>query len=313
MKKGVDTRTRALANWLSDHDSLITRRVATKMGMSAPDIQGYLDRGVLERVHRNVYRATAAPRTFRQDIRAAWLAAGEGAAVSHGSAAWLWGLVERPPQKPEITLAYGRNLHLDGVQVHRSGDLDASRVTTRAGIATTTPVRTLVDLGASVTAATLIEALDRGLATRVVNLGALVSEMNRLSRHGRAGPRRLREVITARGMIGAPSPSVLESHMLRLIIAHKLPVPAVEITVGPDGEYRLDLAYVPVKLAMEVDGYAWHCTPEQLRRDHRRRNRLQNDGWQILVFTWLDVTRRDGEVASQIRAALRKLGANDAA
>jgi hypothetical protein len=71
----------------------------------------------------------------------------------------------------------------------------------------------------------------------------------------------------------------------------------------------VDFAYPLIKLAIEVDGYVWHFTPEQLRRDHRRRNRLLADGWQTLVFTWIDVTQHPHEVAAQIEAALHRLGA----
>jgi very-short-patch-repair endonuclease len=46
-----------------------------------------------------------------------------------------------------------------------------------------------------------------------------------------------------------------------------------------------------------------------MRRDHLRRNRLLADGWRILVFTWVDVTQHPDEVAQQIRAARRSLGA----
>jgi hypothetical protein len=101
-------------------------------------------------------------------------------------------------------------------------------------------------------------------------------------------------VITDCGLAAAPRPSVLETLMLRLMIAHALPVPAIEIVARPNGEYRLDFACPLIKLAIEVDGYIWHFTPEQLRRDHRRRNRLIAEGWQTLVFTWMDVTQRRG-------------------
>ena len=138
----------------------------------------------------------------------------------------------------------------------------------------------------------LSDLLDRGLALRLVTLPSVLAELRRLSRPGRPGPARVRDVIAERGMTGAPHPSVLESRMLRIFLRHRLPVPAVEIVAGPDGEYRLDFAYPPVKLAIEVDGYVWHFTPEHQHRDHQRRNDLQAAGWHTLVFTWLDVTRQ---------------------
>jgi hypothetical protein len=309
MERGVKPQSRDLSASLRTNDALIARWDALAFGLSVTQIHGYLEKGTWERIHRGVYRATSAPRTERQLIRAACLAAGAGATASHRSAAWLWGLVERPPGWPEITVTTAWAPRLQRVRVHRSGDLDGTRRILRYGIPTTTPLRTLVDLGAVVAAPTLTEVVDRALATRLVTLEALTAEMNRLSRRGRRGPGRLRDVLGERGLIGAPSPSVLESRMLRVIVAHKLPVPAVEVIVGPDGDYRLDFAYLEIKLAMEVDGYSWHFTPEQLQRDHERRNKLQNNGWRVLVFTWLDVTRRPHMVAAAIHEARRKLGA----
>jgi very-short-patch-repair endonuclease len=297
-----------VAHSLRTHDALILRRDALALGMTAAEVRTFLETGKWDREHWDVYRATDAPRTDRQRLRAACFGGGDAAVASHASAAWLWALVDKAPDRPEITVPTSRIPKLQGVRVHRSCDLAASRVVRKAGIPATDALRTLVDLGAVVTPTTLTHALDRALAMRLVTVEALVVELNRLSRQGRPGPKGLRQVLADRGHIGAPSPSVLESHMLRLMVKHNLLIPSIEVVVGPNGEYRLDFADVPIKLAIEVDGYAWHSNPDQLRRDHRRRNRLHADGWHTLVFTWADVTAHPDEVAAEIRAMRRKLG-----
>jgi very-short-patch-repair endonuclease len=91
--------------------------------------------------------------------------------------------------------------------------------------------------------------------------------------------------------------------MQRLFRGCRLPIPSAEHEQGPDGEYRLDFAYADRKLAIEVDGYVWHFSPDHLKRDHSRRNRLQAAGWRVLVYTWRDVTQDPGRVASEIAAA----------
>jgi very-short-patch-repair endonuclease len=88
--------------------------------------------------------------------------------------------------------------------------------------------------------------------------------------------------------------------MQELMEGYQLPTADVQVNAGPDGEYRLDVAYVRIKFAVEVDGYCWHFTPEHQRRDHARRNKLVAGGWQFLVYTWLDLKRRPAEVAAQI-------------
>jgi hypothetical protein len=305
----MDTRTHRLARTLRCQEALITRRQALGHGLSAPEIHGLLNRGIWRRFHRNVYGATSAPTTPRQRLLAACLACGDAAVASHGSAGWLWDLTERPPDEPEVTVATSWIPQLKGVRVHRSRDLDPTRTVRRGGIPTTDPLRTVVDLAATLSASDLADVLDRGLASRLITLPGVVAELNRLSRHGRPGLARLRQVIAERGPAGAPHPSVLESRTLRLLVAHGLPVPGIEVVAGPDGEYRLDFADPLIKLAIEVDGYVWHFTPEQVRRDNERRNRLTSDGWHMLVFTWVDITRHPDRVAAQIRAMRQRLGA----
>ena len=63
--------------------------------------------GRLHRVHRGVY-ATVAPELLTEEghLVAALLAAGEGALLSHGTAAWRWRIIPAPPSV--ITLAVPR-------------------------------------------------------------------------------------------------------------------------------------------------------------------------------------------------------------
>ena len=66
----------------------------------------------------------------------------------------------------------------------------------------------------------------------------------------------------------------------------------------------LDFAFVAERIAIEVDGYAWHSTPERFQHDRTRQNRLVNAGWLVLRFTWDDLTTRPGHVTRTIRSAL---------
>ncbi len=307
MKMGVNPDNERATEYLRTHDGLIHRRVALALGLSEAQIKRYVDKGSWQRIHRNVYRVTAAPRSDTQSLRAACMAAGDRAVASHRSAAWLWGLVDRTPPRPAITVPGSCRRRLAGVEIHRSGDLDTARTIVRTGIPVTDPLRTLVDLGSVLEDPELSDVLDRILARRLVTIGGMVAELDRLSRQGRRGPREIRRLMRERGAIGAPHPSVLESRMLRLLLDHDISVPAVELLAGPKGEYRLDFADPVIKLAIEVDGYVWHFTPEQLAQDHRRRNRLHADGWHTLVFTWMDVIQRPDEVAEAIRTTSRYL------
>ena len=65
-----------------------------------------------------------------------------------------------------------------------------------------------------------------------------------------------------------------------------------------------DVSFDREKVAIEVDGWAWHHTPERFQRDRQRQNALVNAGWLVLRFTWFDLTDRMPAVLAQIRDAL---------
>jgi hypothetical protein len=106
------------------------------------------------------------------------LAAGNEAVASHASAAWLWGLIDQPPDKPEVTVSWPRQhgRHVKGIRLHQSKDILDRAVTVRRTIRVTNPIRTLVDLGASVSLEQLADAIDRAVARKPVSIAALLAD-----------------------------------------------------------------------------------------------------------------------------------------
>jgi hypothetical protein len=191
-----------------------------------------------------------------------------------------------------------------GVVAHRVGDLGPGAAATWVGIPCTNPARTVVDLAGVVNRQRLEEAIDVGLAQRRFTLVDLARELGRRSRRGRPGVGVLRQVLHERGYLGAPNPSVLESRVFRLLARGGIrPTDVEKKVLGTEGRYRLDVTLAE-RVAMEVDGYAFHADPEAMARDHRRRNDLAALGWTVLVFTWLDVTRDGDRVLRVVRDAL---------
>ena len=78
--------------------------------------------------------------------------------------------------------------------------------------------------------------------------------------------------------------------------------------------FLLDAAYNEVKLAVEMDGAAWHGSREQRERDIRRDSLLATIGWQTLRFSYgrmtgaPDACRRD--VLAAYNARRRLFGPN---
>jgi very-short-patch-repair endonuclease len=72
----------------------------------------------------------------------------------------------------------------------------------------------------------------------------------------------------------------------------------------PFGPYLVDLAFPIAKVAIEVDGWAWHVDPARFRADRRKGNLLTRAGWSLLRFTWHDLDGRPGECLAEILETL---------
>jgi very-short-patch-repair endonuclease len=84
-----------------------------------------------------------------------------------------------------------------------------------------------------------------------------------------------------------------------------LPAPAHQYPVTlPSGRIRLDLAYPGAKLAIELDGYAWHMDRRAFERDRERDNQLRAMGWTVLRFTWAVVRYDPASMIELIRRFL---------
>ncbi len=167
---------------------------------SAPGRRPDLASGPAPRRHRRarpaapgVYRTgpVVAPRAAEM---AATLACGPNAALSHGSAARMWGLASGPVARVPIEVGLRQGYRRrPGIRIHRLPSLRADDVTRVEGIPVTTAARVLWDLAASSGGRDLERSyaagLDRGLF-RPVHLEGL------LDRHsGAPGSRRLRALL----------------------------------------------------------------------------------------------------------------------
>lgn len=103
-------------------------------------------------------------------------------------------------------------------------------------------------------------------------------------------------------MLGAPRPSVLESKLYRLLQRWGAEPLRVEVVVC-DGRYRIDVLLRP-GLALEVDGYTYHWSPEAKAADSRRRNALRREGFVVIESDWVTVVRHPDVLRQEVFAAL---------
>jgi hypothetical protein len=295
---------------LSAHYGVISRSEAVSAGLTPAQIKSRVKSGRWQIVCRGVYHLGGAPMGPLARCRVAVLVGGQDCALSHGSAAWLWGVADSTEsiERPTITVPRRRLVRVAGLTVVRSGH--AVRVVFRRGLPCTDPIRTIIDCAAGATADELDNLVDRALARKIVHHERLLKSVvaSPEFRHHRGRPRLVAR-FKARGITGSPHSSVLESRMGRLLRRHGIPEPRAELWWGPDRSYRLDFAFLEVRLVIEVDGYAAHFAPEQQRYDRRRDQRLRRAGWTVLRYDWWEVTYDAARVAQEIAGIYQHLAA----
>lgn len=283
---------------------LVTWAQLQDMGMPESSVWRLRGAGRLVPAQPRVDRLAGAPVTYEQRLLAAVLSAGRGAAASHRAAAYQWGLYDDDDRYVEIVVPRGRSARLHhGVKVHHTRD--DIPVVKRHGVPTTNPMRTIIDLGAVRNGHAVEDALDRALVARLCTLAAVEWELARVGRPGRRGAGVLHRVLDHRALADARPDGLLEPRFARLVRTHGLPAPVFQHHITVNGlRYRLDFAYPPIRLAIEVDGYHAHGGRTAFQRDRDRQNALVALGWTVLRFTWEDIVKRPSKVATVIRQAI---------
>ncbi len=67
---------------------------------------------------------------------------------------------------------------------------------------------------------------------------------------------------------------------------------------------EIDFADPHLRIAIEVDGRAFHSDHRSFERDRRRQNMLVLKGWMILRFTWERIVHDPQGVIAEVDAAI---------
>lgn len=302
-------RLAALDRWFDSHDEVITARQCDRLGFDVADRRRLVSEGRVTRAHPRVLVRGRRPPGPATSLRVAVVAAGEGAAASHLSAAWWLGLLETAPTRHHLTVPPRRRVRLPAAIVHQATLVGEARSV--GGLRVTTPERTVIDLAArsEVTASMLATAVERALSQGLTTDDRLVDIATSCPGRRRHGAPRLRGILEDAGHIGLPGASVLELRAHRLIAelarTHGIELPVVECH-QLDGRYRLDIAWPRLKLAVEVDGFTWHRRSADLDHDDERRTDLTLAGWEVIPFTWKHVVREPEVFCEKVLAASRQ-------
>jgi very-short-patch-repair endonuclease len=267
---------------------------AVQAGMSARTVQRRVASGAWRELLPLVYLVSGHRCSDEARVRAAWLWAGGAPAAVTGLAAAHWhGMLDAAPALVEITVPRATHRVAPPGLVVRRRDLHAvDLVEHRDLLVADGPLATLE---AAIALPDGSAFLDRALQKHVPFLELYDCYSRNL---GRRGWRRASQLIIAAADRADSAAERILKRLLReagitgWVLGHRL------------GPYLIDLAFPDRRVAIEVDGWAWHVDVDRFRADRRKGNDLTRAGWILLRFTWHDLVSRPSQVVAEIRHAL---------
>jgi very-short-patch-repair endonuclease len=215
----------------------------------------------------------------------ALLSVRDGAALSHWSAAALWGLWTPAPNHVDVVVMDHNAARNPGVRVHRSRILEPRDVRIKSGLPVTSSARTLLDIATTATDRQLELAFDRGIVEEAFRPSQAADVLDRAGgHHGRA---RLAALLHRELLGTTMTRSEGEERMLALMRAARLPEPEVNAAFAG---HRIDFFWPAHRFAIEVDGFRFHSTRVRFERDRRKDQDLRRLNIEVMRITRTQLT-----------------------
>lgn len=279
---------------------VVTRHQLRELGYGRHAIDHRIKRGLLYSVQRGIYAVGRPTLTQHGRWLAAVLACGDGAVLSHSSAAALWRIGYEGRGEVEVSLSSPSRRRRPGIRIHRRPSLAQSDTTTRRNIPVTTPVRTLIDLALRLDRRRLERAINEADKYDLVHPPELRKALDQ--RSGEPGVARLRVILDRRTF--RLTKEELERRFLSLARKAGLPVPLTGRWVN---EFEVDFYWPDLGLVVETDGLRYHRTPAEQARDRLRDQAHTAAGLTQLRFTHEQVRYEPAHVLAVLRATAARI------
>jgi hypothetical protein len=275
-----------------------------------------VERGELRRLAVGIYATSDLAELSEQldfgglllSAAAATSALGPSAVASHHTAAQLHGLDLLGLPSPRLAITrppgVGSRSGRAGVLVH-SADLPLAHVGGRLAVPVTTVPRTVVDVARTSSFREGVVVADSALRQKLTSkkeLRAVLADCPRWP--GVLGAADVVKFADGR------AESVLESVARVVIRDCGLPPPELQVVVKGGGEFigRVDFMWKQFRTIAEADGEAKYADRSRASYEFRRDARLREAGFEVVHFTWKDITSDADAVASLIRRAFERGG-----
>jgi len=261
---------------------IVTRQQLLALGFVSSSIELRIARGRLHPVAQGVYAVGWPQLTQKRRWMAAVLACGDGAMLSHRSAAALWEIGTEVRGHVDVSVARHCELKRPGLRIRGRPTLRAADIAHRDRIPVTSPTQTRVDLatelGPRAVERTVNEADKRDLIDPETLRLALDSYA------GRPGAPLLRRLLDKRTF--RLSDSNLEILFRPVAAAAGLPPPLSKQRING---FEVDFFWPDLGLVVETDGLRYHRTPSTQTRDAKRDRAHVLAGMTPLRFTHYEI------------------------
>lgn len=278
---------------------VVSRAQLAALGLTRHAIDHRIATGRLHPVSRAIY-AVGRPDLPREGAwTVAVLSCGPDSALSHESAAALWGIRSNEGPTVEVTVPPHVRRGRPGLKVHRRR-LDPQETATRSGIPLTSVHRTLLDLAPRLGRDALEAAIDAADKHGLTNPDRLRAALDDYA--GRPGVSALRTTLDRRTFV--LTDSQLERRFLPIARRAGLPLPETGRRVNG---FKVDFYWPDLGLVVETDGLRYHRTPAQQGRDRLRDQSHAAAGLTPLRFTHAQIHYEPDYVRSTLAAVAARL------
>ncbi len=257
---------------------------------------------------QSVFSAIRMPASLQITVHlraeAALLLCHDSSFVSHHSAARIWGGIV--PDDVDVHVSVPEARHRPqrfGIRSHVSSR--HNDVVTRGRVKLTDPLRTFLELARELDLVDLVVLGDSPVKAGVLSIEQL--HVGSLGWH-HAGAMRARQ---AARLVRAAVDSPMETRLRLLLIFAGLPEPQVNWTIRNDNGqvlYRLDLAFVEWRVAVEYDGRQHAEDDRQWAHDLGRREGLDGLRWRLVICRATDVYTSPEQTVTRVVSTLRERG-----
>jgi hypothetical protein len=277
---------------------VVARWQLIPLGVTPHAIKSWLRSGRLHCLFRGVYALGHRAITPKGHVLAPVLAYGDGAVLSHRSAADWWGFSRTSRRPVDVTVPGRTRTGQRGIDLHLARSLDPRDVTAFEGVPITTVARTLLDLAEVVPRRKLKAAVEE--ADRRGDYDGLAVKELLARSPGRHGLKPLSDLLSD-FTYDELSREELEALFFDFCKEYGVARPSMNCSI--EG-HTVDAHWPGTNLVVELDSRAFHLNAKAFEEDRKRDAQLLLAGYRVVRITYRQLTQEPATIANLLKTLL---------